>query len=236
MHLDYCAWQRLGDLTTILFALGYHQLESDDNVPFFLTELRKRVMVSAYCIDKELATFLGRPPRICQRYCDLTPPSDLTYDEIVADSEERDAALAKLSEDERNLEGFLMSRAWPRLFLMLNMHKENILELSLNRQTDNIVERVEKLIGESLKIRAELPPCLLLDEPSQSDLDFPPECIHLEFIYLDFLLYRTLFKRTGNEPVALIHTSLEIINMLHIIIAKQARARKMVHWLGTDVS
>src|SRR6266550_8373557 len=130
-HLDYRTWQRLGDLTTILFTLGYHQLlESDDNAPFFLTELRRRVMVSAYCIDKELAIFLGRPPRICWQYCDLTPPLDLRYNEVVAYSEERDAALAKLNENGRNADKLLTNHASKQSYLMLCIHKENILELS----------------------------------------------------------------------------------------------------------
>lgn len=236
IYLDYRTWQRLGDLTTILFTLGYHQLEPESNVPFFLAELRKRAMVAAYSIDKKLAIFLGRPPRICQRYCTLIPPLALKYNEMVADSEERDRALAKLDKNGRTTEGFLSGSAWAQLRLMLSIHKENILELSLSLWTDNIVERVDTLIGESNRIRAMLPPCLLLEDQRKSTPDVPPESIHLEVIYLDFLLYRTLVNRTGDRLDALIQTALKILDMLHVLVAKQARARKSTLGLGIQVS
>jgi chromatin structure-remodeling complex subunit RSC3/30 len=225
IQVDYRSWQKVGDLTTILFALGYHQLAPDDNAPFFLTELRKRAMVSAYVADKELAIFLGRPPRICGQYCDLTPPLDLKYNEIVADAEERDAALAELNEIGQSCEGFLTNGALGRLALRFGTHMENILELSLNRWADNIVERMEKLIRASHRMRAELPPYLLLEDQTHNK-PVSAESVRLEFVYLYFLLYRTLVKRTGDASEALIHTSLEILNMLHIRMANQVRARK----------
>jgi chromatin structure-remodeling complex subunit RSC3/30 len=232
---DYRTWQKVGDLTTILLASGYHQLAPDDNAPFFLIELRKRAMISAYVADKELAIFLGRPPRICGQYCDLTPPLDLRYNEIVADAEERDAATAELNENGQCCEGFLTNRALGRLALRLGIYMENILELSLGQWADNSVERVEKLIAASHRMRAELPPYFLLEDQTHDTPVFA-ESIHLHFVYLDFLLYRTLFKRTCDPSEALIHTSLEILNILHIIIANQTRAKKRALWLATDVS
>jgi chromatin structure-remodeling complex subunit RSC3/30 len=235
--VDHRTWQRLGDLTTILFALGYHQLEPDSNVPFFLAELRKRAMVAAYSFDKKVAIFLGRPPRICERYCTLIPPLALKYEEMVAASEERDRALAKLDKHGLTTEGLLSGNASAQLRLMLSIQKENILELSLSPRTDNLIEKVDTLIGESNKLRAMLPlPGLLLDDQHKTTLDVSPESIHLEVMYLELLLYRTLVNRTGARLDALIQTALKILDMLHILVAKQARNRKGTLGLGIQVS
>ena len=49
--------------------MGYHQLDAGENLPFFLVEGHKRLMVLAYSSDKDLATFLGCPPLIAYRFC-----------------------------------------------------------------------------------------------------------------------------------------------------------------------
>jgi chromatin structure-remodeling complex subunit RSC3/30 len=103
----------LGELSTTLFALGLHQ-DSSAKAPFFLSEMRKRTMVAAYSMDKVLATFLGRPPLISWRYCDIQMPLDLSVEEIFADPVVRNAAIARLDEESGwNLESSLMKGMWP---------------------------------------------------------------------------------------------------------------------------
>lgn len=60
---DYRSRKKLGELSTTVFALGLHQ-EPDNTVPFFLQEIRERIMIASYSMDKEHATFLGRPPSL----------------------------------------------------------------------------------------------------------------------------------------------------------------------------
>ena len=141
MLADYRPWRKLGDLATVLFALGLHQ--ELPNAPFFIREMRKRVMVAAYAIDKGLATFLGRPPLISWRYCDITMPLDLSWEEITAEPAVRDAAIAKLSPDGWNQDGLMWKCALVRLTLKTSILREKILELSLSRQTECLTQRVE---------------------------------------------------------------------------------------------
>ncbi|KAF4951624.1 hypothetical protein FSARC_12867 [Fusarium sarcochroum] len=74
---SYHCWRRMGDLSSSLFALGFH--ESIDKhasaIPGFIAELRKSAFARTYTADKSLAVFLGRPPRIIKAYCDFQLPS-----------------------------------------------------------------------------------------------------------------------------------------------------------------
>lgn len=124
-----------------MFAQGLHQESTD--VPFFLREMRKRTMVGAYGADKTIATFLGRPPLISWRYCDIPLPLDLSCEEIVAEPEIRDAAIANLASDGWNQEGSLRKGAWPRVSLLASIMREKILEVSLSRKSENLAEKVE---------------------------------------------------------------------------------------------
>ncbi|KAJ0116896.1 hypothetical protein J7T55_003310 [Diaporthe amygdali] len=73
---SYHSWRRIGDLSSSLFALGYHESveESNPNVPSFVVDLRKACFARIYTADKSLAVFLGRPPRISKDYCHFRMP------------------------------------------------------------------------------------------------------------------------------------------------------------------
>ncbi|OMP84418.1 hypothetical protein BK809_0000199 [Diplodia seriata] len=72
---SYHSWRRVGDLSSSLFALGYHE-KLDTNIPPFVAELRKAIFARIYAADKSLAIFLGRPPRIIKTYCKFQLPTN----------------------------------------------------------------------------------------------------------------------------------------------------------------
>lgn len=100
-------------------------------------------MVAAYTIDKALATFLGRPPLISWRYCDIPMPLDLSWDEIAAEPTTRAAAIANLNTDGWNKNGTLQMGTWARLSLLTSIIREKVLELSLSRHIEGLSQRVE---------------------------------------------------------------------------------------------
>ncbi|RHZ58701.1 hypothetical protein CDV55_105887 [Aspergillus turcosus] len=220
---DYRTWQKLGDLTTIVFALGLHQVGDDRNIPFFLSELRKRIMVGAYGMDKDLALFLGRPPRICKQYCNIQSPLDLTWEELIAPPGVRQAALLKLDAQGWNTEGKLGSGARGRTIHLACLIREDILELSIGHGRDNVEEHAERVLKRARQWRSELPAFLQWDPESIN-----PELatLHLEFLHQDFLIYSTLVKRIGKGHDALIRISLEIITCLLDLVSKQMRTFK----------
>ncbi|KAL2860821.1 putative chromatin structure remodeling complex protein RSC3 [Aspergillus lucknowensis] len=232
---DYRSWQSLGEIVSLVFALGLHQDRVDERAPFFLSEIRCRTMISAYCIDKELSTFLGRPPRICRRYCNLQPPLDLGWEDLIADAPVRDAAVQRLGPDgwdPQDYAGNECSR--PRVALLASILREMILEVSLSYDIDDLQDMVKKIRIESNQLRLGLP-AYLQWPPENKTTHLSAASWHLEFLYQDLLLSQTVAKRTGQTPDSLIDTSREILALLLDIVSRQARAGNVNYLICCDL-
>ncbi|RAL14251.1 uncharacterized protein BO97DRAFT_469130 [Aspergillus homomorphus CBS 101889] len=234
---------KLGDLSTIVYAFGLHELEKDldESLPFFLIEIRKRVMVCAYAIDKDLATSLGRPPRICSRYCHLPFPLDLTYEEMILPPNEREKALLKLDVNGWNTEEKLTVGVRLRVVLLTSLLRGRILELSLSPRGQPISARVENLIQQSRQAQEDLPSFIRWSPEDAAagvyslERDESRAFAKIEFTYQEFLLHRILLKRLGKKSQGLIESSLEIITTLLDIIAMQTRSGKPVVKMSWDL-
>lgn len=139
---DYRPWKKLGDLSTLIFSLGLHCPQQDSSTPLFLEQIRLRAIAGSFSIDKQLATLLGRPPRISWQYCDLRYPLDLSYDEICAISEGQDHLARKIGPDGWNIEGKINSGTRGRVNLMLATIREKILALSLGPHSEDLLQRI----------------------------------------------------------------------------------------------
>ncbi|KAJ5836200.1 hypothetical protein N7447_002226 [Penicillium robsamsonii] len=229
---DYRVWQKLGDLSTIVYAFGLHQSgkDTEENLPFFLVEVRKRVMVCAYAMDKELATSLGRPPRICSRYCSIPLPLDIGYEKMVLSCTEGEKSLQNLDANGWNTEGRLTVGVRLRVVLLISLLRESILELSLSPSTQHISARVEELIQESRQTQQDLPSFMHWspEKAAAGAYSFPRDegrtFAHMEFTYQEFLLRRILLKRLGIHSQGLIQSSLEILTTLLDSIALRTRS------------
>ncbi|RAH86862.1 hypothetical protein BO86DRAFT_351993 [Aspergillus japonicus CBS 114.51] len=217
---DHRTWQMLGDLTTMVFALGLHQPAADSDIPFFLGEIRKRAMVAAYALDKDIATCLGRPPRICWRYCNIQFPLDLSFEEVVAEPLVREAALQQLDAAGWNKDGRLDKGARGRGVLIVSLFRESVLEVSLSHELDGLENRVLEVCRRSDEYRLGLPAHLQWTDEKE---DLSLASLHLEFVYQRFLLCQTLFKRIGKGLDLLISTSSEIITLLLKMISMHSR-------------
>lgn len=60
--------------------------------------------------------------------------------------------------------------------------------------------------------------------------------IHIEFLHNDFLLYRTLGKRTQTQPEAIIGIAREILKALVTMISEKTRNRQPIKDIGLNVS
>ena len=138
-------WQKLGDLSTIVYALGLHQSDEDlDNgLPFWLSEIRKRAMACTYAIDKQLATLLGRPPRICSQYCHLPLPLDITHDDMLAQSTKENQQNLRIDAEGWNTDGEFTMGAKIRVALLASMLQESVLDLSFSPDTRSLSANVE---------------------------------------------------------------------------------------------
>ncbi|OKL58737.1 hypothetical protein UA08_06318 [Talaromyces atroroseus] len=199
---DYRAWKVVGDLCTLVFALGYHQKQNSVMLPFFLVEHRKRLLLGAYAIDKELATFLGRPPRISWRHIDIDLPLDISYEELLAEPEIRDAAIARLDKDGWSSNGTVSKISFARAMFVMGRVRELVLELSLNSRIDDIESRIEQISKIAKETRNTLPARFHKGEINtmtglQPEITFMSLYFDLDCLYNEFIMQRILVKRTG---------------------------------------
>ncbi|KAJ5523717.1 hypothetical protein N7494_010367 [Penicillium frequentans] len=237
---DYRAWRALGDLSTIIFTLGLNQPPCDEDAPFWLVETRKRVMGSAFCSDKQLATFLGRPPRISWRFCDITLPLDLSFDDIIAEPEVRDRAISKLDADGWNTENNDTQAVWLRAYLIMGPVRESILELSLNQQGKNLPAKIKELLQQSHQAWLSLPPFLHRPQDYATyGLDFKQSVylqLHLDYLYDQFLLFRILSKRQNTWSPDLVKVSHEILSEVLLLIESRVRSMRLTPELSWVIS
>jgi hypothetical protein len=115
--------------------MGLHRLDPPEHsIPFFLSEARKRVFAASYRADKNIATFLGRPPRLPYNYCDVGLPLDIDDDSVALDASSLDKTISQLTPDGwGSFTGGLRPATVIRLRYMVAMLREQVVGLSLGR-------------------------------------------------------------------------------------------------------
>lgn len=136
--VGYRYWRILGDLISSLLALGYHEnVAPIAGTPRFLIELRKTAFARTYSADKNVSMFLGRPPRICKKFCHFKlprcPPGD---DDNASPSD------SHLARHEWRPDVSMSYRAETRWSALCASIKEEILELLFDRNGSSTPERV----------------------------------------------------------------------------------------------
>jgi hypothetical protein len=129
---SYLTWRRLGTMISACVAKGLHgEIEVSADVPFWMSELRKRVFAGTYVIDKSLSNFLGRPPRLPRKYCVMQLPLDLEPEHLRLPEAELEDIVNKLDQHGWNTNASLRGMVWIRCHFIISMICEDVLELSL---------------------------------------------------------------------------------------------------------
>ncbi|KAH6643666.1 hypothetical protein C7974DRAFT_407390 [Boeremia exigua] len=200
---SYDNWRKASAFSAALQCANLHQeIRVDDNTPFFIAELRKRLFICAYNNDKTSAAFAGRPPKLTRLYCRLQIPLDLTDAQTMSEGTELQAAIADLDEEGWNQEGVVQRSTFARISATNALITEEILEISLGQLTqDDVVRRAADIETRALKSWDDLPEFLRIDTSDPwSSRRSPLELLFLIFIRLasldhHFLLQRTLSKK-----------------------------------------
>ncbi|KAI3234256.1 hypothetical protein CBS147310_4733 [Penicillium roqueforti] len=196
-----------------------------------------RVFMRPNMMDpKSLAVTATAVGDICLQFCDSTG----IVNDIVAWLLLHQVTLLAIVYGESGSLSSLMKGTWPRISLITSVFREKVLELSLSRQLDNLSQRVEELSRESRQLRQGLPEFLhwkpnidgALISKVEYDLLFE---VHIEFLYNDFLLYRTLGKRTQTQPEEVLGIAREILKTLVIMISQKTRSRQPIKDIGLNV-
>ncbi|KAE8136063.1 hypothetical protein BDV38DRAFT_294100 [Aspergillus pseudotamarii] len=195
---SYHSWRRLGDAIASTFALGYHEnIENKPDLPPFLVELRKLASARLYSADKNIAIFLGRPPRMSKRFCHFQLSSSWTgFD---SDSPEHiTAALGGLQDAKAS---YKAETRWSALCASL---KEEIMEMFCDNRKDTFIERASVLQEKAEAYWEALPPHFRLEGSLKQCTQNPFErdfvvAVRLNHLHVLFLL-RLLLLNTPAEP------------------------------------
>ncbi|KAL9619397.1 MAG: hypothetical protein Q9160_005992 [Pyrenula sp. 1 TL-2023] len=211
---NYLTWRRLGDSSSAIFAMGLHQdIKPSKDLPFFLVEVRKLIFARAYYTDKELGTFLGRPPRISQRYCICHMPLDLSAEEVGLESSELERAVSGLDPNGWNQAGKTTGATTTRAMLINSLFREEILELSLGPiDATTLTARADDISRRQEHAWTLFPPHLMeWRKGLLSAAKFPTGYLYLDRLYNNFLLQRTLVKFTRQAPTQLLHAARQML-------------------------
>ncbi|EPS29977.1 hypothetical protein PDE_04927 [Penicillium oxalicum 114-2] len=225
---SYQAWRRLGDLTATIYAAGLHvDTENSDDYPFFLKQWRRCCFTSAFYMDKTLATFLGRPPLLNYRYCTLTPPLDLSDEDLVAGGEKLNQAISELDSAGWSTSATRNRMSMGRIRFQLSVYRDQTLEIALGcRQGQDLVRKCNDILEGVRAVWESTPDHLRYDRNSADSVDHNGWLtilyLYLNYLYTCFLIQRALIKHTNTGQEALCDISRQVLSMVNSMTTRRS--------------
>ncbi|KAI0139610.1 hypothetical protein F4776DRAFT_654102 [Hypoxylon sp. NC0597] len=216
----HATYTQNGEIVTAVIAMGLHQgVKAEDRLPFFLSEIRKRLFAQTYSAEIGESTFLGRPPRLSHRYCDFQPPLDLSVSELVLEGDELALALAGLDDQGFNTAGRIHRVTWIKTWLGFAPQREDILDIAIGKYTrEEILHRAEIIERRNEQHLEGLPPFIkkIRDGPLETEGRTPTEIMFMvvirqSFRANDLLLQRVLIRKADASSEKLIYTARSIL-------------------------
>ncbi|CEN60887.1 hypothetical protein ASPCAL07559 [Aspergillus calidoustus] len=223
-------YHRFNEFVAELFIMGFHRLESSPpEVPFFILETRKRIFAFAVTRDKSLATFLGRPPRIGNDFCDRAMPLDIDDHEIIFQNSRLQAVLQSAGDGGwRNIIGrgeIIRQSSFLRLRYQQAALQETVLCLSLGNRGPSFSEKLRELYNTYQAAWDEIPSQYRYQTSSWTTWS-PQLCvtllvIYLQYLYSGFQIERMLLQ-DGQVPIScLLETSMKLLSGVLDFIQQQ---------------
>ena len=89
------------------------------------------MFAGVFATDKQLATFMGRPPALSRRYVTSQLPLDLSDQQILTEGEELAANIGKLDSNGWNTDGEVYPATVSRAWMTMSVIRDEVLELCL---------------------------------------------------------------------------------------------------------
>ncbi|KAA8651714.1 uncharacterized protein ATNIH1004_000610 [Aspergillus tanneri] len=211
-------WHRLGDLSTYMFELGIHRDSQQlSQLPVFLLESRRRVFAAAYQLDKSVATFLGRPPRISRRHSDCRLPIDISDADLVGSPSEFELASRYINGSGWNVQNGFHRASWIRMRFLISTFREETLELSLQGMTRETADQLRDISirchqsWNSLPVHMRYTPGCW-DEGLSLGICLMLSVSYLAYLYNEFLIQRLLVQHDPEAQSALLDVSSTILS------------------------
>ena len=96
-----------------------------------LLTLSFRTFAKIYSLDKTVSSLLGRPPRLCRRYCSMQLPLDLDDSCLSLPHDQLEATVNMLDAGGWSRSFSIHGSVFVRAILICDMFRDDILELSL---------------------------------------------------------------------------------------------------------
>ncbi|OGM40976.1 fungal specific transcription factor [Aspergillus bombycis] len=212
-------YAQFGDLISCIHAMGLHRPHPpDSSIPFFLSQTRKRVFAASYRTDKNLATFLGRPPRLPYHYCDVELPLDLDDHSLILDRLSLDKAVRQLTPDGWGaFSGGLRPATVIRLRYMIARLREQVMELSLGRASVGSREHELQITYQECKrlwdrVPNEFHYSKRSWEVLGPHLSIISLVIHLEYLYTVFQVERIRCGESADAMADLLDSAMQIVS------------------------
>ncbi|KAF1811424.1 hypothetical protein P152DRAFT_399088 [Eremomyces bilateralis CBS 781.70] len=226
---SYIATRRAADLATAIFALGIHQeCKISENVPGFLTHCRRKTFAGSYYIDKTIATFVGRPPRIPMRFSDIQAPLDVSDDTILGGPEIINDEVSKLDPEGYNPDGKFHPNTSLRTRFKMSVIREKILELSLGNDKTDLDNKAQHLTNELEALWESLPRWLKFDDKTDDARRWAKtHTFYTDYLYSHFLLERIRATKCRSGGERHLHVSREMLTTVLMV-------SKRVFWCQSD--
>ena len=240
----YLTWRKIGDVSTAIFAQGLHQESKKDTakLPFWMVEMRRRALGSAYAIDKLLCTFVGRPPRISQRYCLIRDPLDLEYTELALEPDELEVALNSINEQGWNTNSLKETRksVYNRCFVLVGKLREEVLELSLGPPQADMLEKARDIITRNQELMESLPEYVRFRPGTwerKAVVRFFAAQEYLDILYNEFMIRRMMIRQFRHDPDDLLKVARQILEgVLEASTKRYTTNDACVPWMAILVS
>ncbi|CDM32811.1 Zn(2)-C6 fungal-type DNA-binding domain [Penicillium roqueforti FM164] len=211
-------WNRLGELATGIFEFGAHR-DTPSLVPLFILESRRRLFAASYQLDKSIATFLGRPPRISWRHSDCLLPLDISDEDLAGHPHTLEAARRSLDANGWNIKKVYQPASWIRLRFIISTFREEILELSLQKLSPNRTEKLREVSSRCHQAWGLLPEHLQYTSSCwESDLPIGVKLIsiisYIAYLYNEFSIQSLLYQDSKRTDSALLDVSSEILSTI----------------------
>ncbi|THC89780.1 hypothetical protein EYZ11_010758 [Aspergillus tanneri] len=235
-------YAQFGDLVSCIHAMGLHRPHPpESSIPFFLSEARKRVFAASYRTDKNLATFLGRPPRLPYHYCDVGLPLDIDDDSLVLDRFSLDKAIRQLTPDGwGTFNGGLRPATVIRLRYMVAMLREQVMELSLGRgSVGSRQNELQITYQECKRLWDRVPSEFHYSKHSWEvlgpHLSIISLVIHLEYLHTVFQVERIRCSESADAMTDLLDSAMQIVSAVTDFAKHRDREgsiREQYTWIG----
>jgi hypothetical protein len=222
-------WRQLGDLVSMSTALGLHRLSDEDGPVTFLSEVKKRLFVLVFHIDKGASHLTGRPPALSYRYTRFRVPLDIDDMALMQGKEAIEKAIQKLDSRGWNREGHITSSTIPRAKAFLCIISDEVLEISLGDPNELKSDRILSLLDRLQETYLSLPSVIRFS-PSDAYLHTVADQVlwyrlnvHLSFLEQRLTLERLAHKIQILNGQSMIDCALEMLKLTNLIWVQRER-------------